>query len=93
MHSEINKSGVRLELKGGLDTLNKLLNQDDDKSGDPHDKNMIENSCVNESGFEVDDVRRSVSMSQLLQSRTFLNTFGSHNKKDKSTLKQLLFII
>ena len=43
--------------------------------------------------MEFDDVRRSVSMSQLLQSRTFMNTFGSHNKQDKSTLKQLLFII
>ena len=27
MHAEINKSGVRLELKGGLDTLNRLLHQ------------------------------------------------------------------
>ena len=29
MHAEINKSGVNLELKGGLDTFNRLLNEDE----------------------------------------------------------------
>ena len=39
------------------------------------------------------DPRMSVSMSQLLQSTTFAETFGAHNQKERSTLKQLLFII
>jgi len=60
MHSEINKSGVRLELRGGLDTLNNLLQEEEKYPNSP---------LVPESG--ADDVRRSVSMSQLLQSRTF----------------------
>jgi len=28
-----------------------------------------------------------------LQSQTFLNTFGAHNVKESSTLKQLVFIV
>ena len=73
MHAEMNRSGLRLELKGGMDTLNRLLHQGE------------------EAGPDI--VRQSVSMSQLLQSRTFLSTFGGHHTKNKSTLKQLLFII
>ena len=56
MHSEINKSGVRLEMKGGLDTLNRLLHQGEDEIA----------SSPLLAGSEIDDVRRSVSMSQLL---------------------------
>ena len=85
LHAEINKSGVRLELKGGLETLNILLHEGDE--------NESTSRRVAEPAQVTDDLRRSVSMSQLLQSRTFLETFGSHNKQSKSTLKQLLFII
>ena len=63
MHAEINKSGVRLELKGGLDTLNRLLNEDE--SGQ-HVPGQPQKNVASEVGFGYDDVRRSVSMSQLL---------------------------
>ena len=63
VHAEINKSGVRLELKGGLDTLNRLLNEDE--SGQ-HVPGQPQQNVASEAGFGYDDVRRSVSMSQLL---------------------------
>ena len=80
MHAEMNRSGLRLELKGGMDTLNRLLHQGEEAGTEAVDS-------------RPDIVRQSVSMSQLLQSRTFLSTFGGHHTKNKSTLKQLLFII
>ena len=41
-----------------------------------------------------DDVKRSVSMSQLLESRTFVRNFaGSKNSRNKMRKKQLLFVI
>ena len=101
LHSEINKSGLLLELKGGVETLNRLLHhgeeegnvaitENDNGATDIDDSKQFAES---EGGSDYDDMRRTVSMSQLLQSRSFFNTFGSHNKKEKSTLKQLLFII
>lgn len=70
LHGEINQSGLKLQLRGGLETLNDLIKV----------------------GGGAPDVRGSVSMSQLLQSRTFLETFGNRSS-DKATLKQLLFVI
>jgi len=43
-------------------------------------------------GGDEPDVRMSVSMNQLLQSKTFLSTFRNEGS-EKSTLKMLVFII
>jgi len=58
LHAEINQSGLRLQLRGGLETLTEMEG----------------------------DIRQSVSMSQLLQSRTFLSTFAVQQGSEKSTL-------
>ena len=58
LHAEINQSGLRLQLRGGLETLTEVEG----------------------------DIRQSVSMSQLLQSRTFLSTFAVQQGSEKSTL-------
>ena len=60
MHSEINKSGLRLDLKGGLETLNMLVAGE--KQPDSESRVIEHSNPV----IDVDDVRRSVSMSQLL---------------------------
>ena len=75
LHAEINQSGLKLQLKGGLDTLNDLMAMD------------------NETTMSDDSMRQSISMGQLLESKTFLEQFGSHNKHETATLKQLMFII
>lgn len=56
LHAEINQSGVRLELKGGLDTLNRLLNQEGGNGAGMEDESSVADN-------DFDDVRRSVSMS------------------------------
>lgn len=67
LHSEINQSGMRLELRGGLDTLNRLMNPDEtnhqkvDNIDDPDDSSVTQSERGN-----FDDLRKSVSMSQLL---------------------------
>lgn len=55
LHAEVNKSGLSLELRGGLDTLNQLLHQGEGET-QPKDVNETDLSGI-------DDVRRSVSMS------------------------------
>jgi len=40
-----------------------------------------------------DASKQSVTMDKLLQSQTFLSTFGVKHQQDSSTIKQLLFIL
>jgi hypothetical protein len=40
-----------------------------------------------------DQVKQSVTMERLLQSQTFLSTFGVKQQQDSSTIKQMLFIL
>ena len=69
LHAEINQSGLKLQLKGGLETINNLMAIDNDMT------------------LSDSSMRQSISMAQLLESKTFLEQFGSHNKKEMSTLK------
>ena len=83
LHREINQTGTALRLKGGLDTEVLVMQFQHLESGSATEKAMH--------GGQPEITKQSVRMSQLLQSRTFLNAFSSHNRKEQSILQSLLF--
>jgi len=77
MHREINQSGTALKLKGGIDTEVLVM--------------QFEPSLAKVGSDELPGVaKQSIRMSQLLQSRTFLNAFStSHQRREQTVVATL----